>query len=178
MEKIFDFLKELLKFINNIFITPRRQIQKVVKIYDIMHKTLNYTDVQRFTVFKVHNGGGLIKPNGELYLSVIYEDYTVPMESSKADYQRYTLDKEMMKVLLDVTDAKKKCFVTDKLEDGTLKRTYFKWGVKSSVMYFLCQDKKSMYFCSFSTANSGDLLCGQQSVTLDLAANAIKQNIR
>lgn len=146
--EIFSFLK--------IFTLRRRraqdQIKKVVEIYDIMNGIIHDTDVERILVFKGHNGGGLIKPGSELYSSCIYEEFVQPFKSVKTIYQNLPLDKEYVKILLDICSNKEVKIRTENLPDCFLKNIYLSENVKESHLYYLYQDKKSVYYCSLATS--------------------------
>src|SRR5678810_755741 len=98
---------QLLKLVNNIFsVLPRKQIEKVVGIYDSMHKLMEETSVERMLILKTHNGGGLIKPSTPLYISALYEDYTTPLDSVKSDIQNVLLDEEFIRMMLELCKFK------------------------------------------------------------------------
>lgn len=172
-------LTEIFKFLNNIFVTPKRQIEKVVNIYDEMHRLLETTDVERLLILKAHNGGGVIKPSGDLYASVLYEDYRHPFTTVKPAYQKLPVDSEYARMLVDIIQNKKTAFDTDTLRNSVLKGLYELEGVESSVVIYLGQDKKSVYYVSF--ASSRKLIHWYNNLTaaaLDISANIIKQNLK
>jgi len=169
-----EAITEVARFFNNIIVSPRKQIRKVVNIYDEMHAVLEETNVERFLIFKAHNGGGVITPNGELYVSTLYEDYTDPFISVKADYQKLPVDVVYAKMLLEIIKNKKVDYKIEEVPEGILKEIYLKEGVRRSLIYFLGQDRKNVYFCSCAT--SQDIIYDE--ITVDLAVNKIKQNIK
>lgn len=175
---MWDAIKEIFKFLNAIFVTPKKQIKKVVAIFDTMHRILEETPVERFLVLKAHNGGGIIKPSGDLYVTVLYEDYTHPFSSIKADYQRVEVDKEYAKMLLDLLSSKKIVLQTEELENGLLKTVYQNYGIKEGIIHYLGQDKKSVYFSSAGSSKEKGWLQGADDTQLDLLVNIIKQNIK
>lgn len=165
---------EIAKFFNNVFVSPRNQIKKVVRIYDAMHMILDETNVQRFIVFKAHNSGGVIKPSCELFVSALYEDYTDPFDSVKAVYQHLPLDSSYVKMLVDVIQNKKVAFTTSEMSEGLLKQIYTEEGVVRSFVYFLGNDRKNIYFCSAATSEEHIT----NKIIVDLGVNIIKQNIK
>jgi len=116
-----EAIAEVFRFLNNIIISPKKQIRKVVNIYDSMHKVLETTNIGRFLIFKAHNGGGVITPNGELYVSTLYEDYSEPFSSVKADYQKLPVDIVYAKMLLEIIKSKKVNYRTSDMAEGILK---------------------------------------------------------
>src|SRR5574339_509013 len=97
-----ELATEILRFFNNIFRKPSREIGKVVRIYDALHRVIEETKVQRILIIKAHNGGGLIKPDTPLFVSVLYEDYTHPLDTVRNDYQKVEVDEEYIRLLRDL----------------------------------------------------------------------------
>jgi hypothetical protein len=173
-------LTEVLKLLNTLFSTPEKQIKKVNNIYDEMHRILSDTPVERLLILKAHNGGGVIKPSGNLYVSVLYEDYDQPFKSVKANYQALPVDKDYARMLLDVLNQKK-VFINTETAPSTsiLKSLYELEGVKSSAIYCLGQDKKAVYFCTFSASKPlEDWLDSSTTANLEIASNKFSQNLK
>lgn len=169
-----DAITEVFRFLNARFASPRRQIAKVVQIYDSMHSVLDETNIERFLIFKAHNGGGVISPSGDLYVSALYEGYKDPFHSVKGDYQRLPVDIVYAKMLLEIMRTKKLDYKLEDIPPGILHNIYNKEGVKRSLIYFLGQDRKNVYFCSCATSKE----FVDYELNVDLAVNKIKQNIR
>lgn len=178
MDELWKALRELFKFLSAIFVTPRDQIRKVVAIFDAMHRIVQETKVQRLLVLKAHNGGGVIKPSGDLYISTVYEDYRSPFESIKADYQRIEADKHYAKMLLELIQNKKIRYTTDRMPSGLLKNVYTNLCITHSVIYYIGQDKKNIYFASCATSTDGLWMTSAEETEVDVLINIIKQNIK
>jgi hypothetical protein len=174
-------LTEFLKFINNLFsnfgTNPQKQIEKVINIYDTMHLVLEETAVERFIIFKAHNGGGIIKPSGELYVTALYEDYTYPFHSVKSQYQKIEVDEIYARMLLDVIQKGQVHLYADEMKDGLLKGIYQSEGVHEARIFFLGQDKKFIFYCSCATSKEWLISQGEKA-RLELAVGKIKQNIK
>lgn len=169
-----DAVTEIFRFLNNIFTSPKKQIMKVIRIYDAMHKVIQETNVERFMVFKAHNGGGVINPTGNLYVSVIYEDYDHPFVSMKDNYQKLSVDVPYAKILVEVIQYKKIDYNTEQMPDCILRQIYVNEGVKRSFIYYLGQDRKNIYFCSCATSHEQI----ERKILVDVGVNIIKQNIK
>lgn len=176
MEAAFNFFTEILKFLRLWSTNTKTQIEKVVTIYDTMHEVLEKTSVERFMIFKAHNGGGIIKPSGELYASCLYEDYTHPFDSKKSQYQKIELDSIYLRMLLDIMENHSIHLKIDEMKDGLLKGLYQGEGVKESRIYYLGRNKKYVFYCSLATSKDW-ILDQAQKTQLDLAVGKIKQNI-
>lgn len=174
MATIVDAITEVFKFLNNIGFSTKKQIRKVINVYDAIHYILRSTNVKRCLVFKMHNGGGIIKPTGQLFISVMYEDYSSPFTSVKADYQNLPLDGTTIKVFMEVMENKRVEYKTDTLIEGTMKQIYEKDGVQQSRIYYIGKDRKNVYFCSCVTSDP----FFENTITIDLNINKIKQNIK
>lgn len=174
-----SFFTEILRFLNKIFpTTPRKQIQKVVNIYDWMHYVLNNTKVQRFVIKKAHNGGGLIHPTTPLYITAIYEDYSHPLKPVKDDYQRLQIDEEYIRMILDLCRNKVVRLKTKDIKSSVLKTLEEGQGVKFVEFRYLYQDRHSIYFCSLVTAEEGESFdTPLQQSSIALAINGIRNNI-
>ncbi len=173
-----DLFTEVLKLVNFITLKPSREIKKVVKIYDEMHRVLADTDVERFLIFKAHNGGGLIRPMTPLYASVIHEDYTEPFTSVKEKYQQLRIDSEYIRLLDQVCGLKKVEIYTKDVKSQFLKEIYDGEGVKYSEVFFLGQDKKNLYYCSIvSSKEKAWQNHKDQELAISIAINNIRNNI-
>lgn len=177
VKDILEIVKELLEMVN---IFKKRKISseitKVVKIYDLMNHVLTESDVERFVIFKAHNGGGIIKIGSDLYASCVYEDYRSPFKSIKDVYQNVSLDKEYVKTLLEIINNKSTTIITSEQPDSLLKTIYEASGVKKAKLFFLHQDKKYAYYCSVATSNeNADFESAKARLTIDLTVDKIKQ---
>lgn len=174
-----DVIAEGIRFLNNIFVTPRDQVKKIVTIYDTMHRIVEDSPVERFLILKAHNGGGVIKPNTPIYSSVIFEDYTHPFRSVKDQYQKLQADEEYLRLLVDVISKKRVVLKTNELSPGLLKTIYDGEGVKYSEICFLGNDKKNIYYCSCATSvENGWEQSPYDKNLIFMAVNTIKQNIK
>lgn len=172
---------EVFKFLNNVFSrfvnSPEDQIRKVVEIYDIMHEIIDKTSVQRILILKAHNGGGIIKPTGELYVTALYEDYIHPFSSSKGNYVKYPVDKDYARMLLEIIQSGRVELVTSQMADGLLKGIYVTEGVSNSKLFYLRQDKKSIYYISVSSSSPWPEGPQTDSI-LSILINKLRQNIK
>lgn len=174
-----EAIGEGFKFLNSFLSSPKKQIQKVVSIYDSMHNVLDETPVERFLIFRAHNGGGIIKPNNTLYVSVIYEDYTNPFRSVKDLYQKVALDEGAIRFLLDLSHQKVLQIKTKELREGLIKSIYEGEGVMYAEAHYLGHDNKNIYYCTCGTSvESGWEDNSYQKMTIQMQINNIKNNIK
>lgn len=175
-----ELFGEIFKFFNNLFHLPSGQIKKIVSIYDTMHRILDDTDVQQVLIFKVHNGGGLIKPNSPIFVSVLYEDYTTPVRSVKDSYQRLEVDREYLKMLSELYEKRHIKIKTNKLIPKSLQHSLnVLEGIEYMEFFFLGQDRRNVYFCVCSSVwENGWSEKIDQDAFVKLSINSIKNNIR
>lgn len=170
---------EILRLFNRLTMRPSKEIVKVVKIYEAMHKMLENNKVKRVLVLKAHNGGGLIRPNTPLYVSAIYEDYMSPFYSVKETYQKVVIDEAYIRTLIDLCTKKHIKIKVKDLKQCLQKDIYDGEDIKYSELYYLGQDKKNLYFCSCSSKEEGGWENDkQQALINNMAVNAIKNNIK
>lgn len=172
---------ELFQFFNRVlFLRPRRQIEKVVNIYDAMNKAISESSIERFTVFKVHNGGGIINPTGDMYVSILYEEYGVPFFSIKNDIQKLILDKQAVRLLLETMQRKQVKQGVKSLPEGIIKDIYIKSGAKRFILVYIEQDRRNVYFasCSSSSEDSSWMTSASDNVAIQVAITTIKKNIK
>lgn len=174
-----DLITELLKFFNNLFNRPSKQINKVVRIYDSLHRLIEETKIQRILIIKAHNGGGLIKPDNSLYISVLYEDYTHPLDTIRNDYQKIEVDEEYVRMLRDLSFKKYLRININGLKSGMLKDAYQKDDIRHAEAHFLGQDRRNVYFCTLVTTEEGEEFDSPlQRATISVVINSIKNNLK
>lgn len=178
LEALFGAIKEFFKFLTIIFATPKEQIRKLVLIFDTMNRILAESKVQRIVILRAHNGGGIIKPSGDLFISAIYEDYRYPFEASKQDFQKLQVDMNYARTLLDIIRNGKVEYIVEDMPDGIMKRIWQSIGVKHALVYFLAQDKKNIFFCTCTTSNDALWLTREEETEVDILVNIIRQNIK
>lgn len=178
MNVFFEIGLEIFKFITRLISKPSKEIKKIVRIYDEMHKVVELTEVQRFIIFKAHNGGGLIRTNTPLFISALHEDYSSPFTSVKANYQQISIDGEYIRTLSAICEDKVIKFKTSEMKDGLLKDIHIAEGIRYAEIYFLGQDRKNLYFTSIASAwEDGWSKDPEQELVVKLAINTIRNNI-
>lgn len=174
-----QILLQFLKLINNIFsVLPRKQIEKVVALYDAMHKLMEESSVERFLILKTHNGGGLIKSSTPLYISALYEDYTSPLGSVKSDIQNIQLDEEFIRMLLELCRNKVYRSYTKDVKSDFL-RTFLEGdNITFIELRFIKEDRKNLYISSFVTTNpEQDFDTPVQQTAITVAVTKLRNNI-
>jgi hypothetical protein len=177
ISSILTFLASVFNFLK-VFNLPSKQIKKVVKIYDAMHYIVEKSAVERILITKAHNSGGWINPNTPLYISVLYEDYTEPLDSVKSMYQKMEIDEDYLRMLRDLSANKTLLIHTKQLKQGILKDAYQKDKILHAEVHYLGQDRRNMYFCTIVTTKDVDFDNYADRSVIQIGINDIKNNIR
>lgn len=177
MQTILLFLIQLFKFLT-IFNLPSRQIKRVVRIYDAMHNIVEKTTVERCLIIKVHNSGGWVRPDTPLYITILYEDYSRPLQGIKSEYQKMEVDEDYLRMLRDLAKDKVLYIDTEKLKDGLLKNQYMRDKIKYSEVHFLGQNRRNVYFCSMATTKATNFDTYTDKAVIQIGVNEIKNSIR
>ncbi len=181
---MWDFFKELVIFCAGLFqeFKPGSNdvIERIASIYDQMRSVINADsfDCQRVLIGKTHNGGGDLRPDSPLFMSVIHEEVRSPMISVKKKYQCIPVDSAGIVILQQIRVNGFFDINVANMQDGFLKDLYREEKIISVRIYFLKKTKKGLWFCSFATTNelqSFDQL--EFKVAAKLAVGAIKQKI-
>ena len=135
---------------------PSLNINKINEIYvDCMKPVLDETKIDRFSVYKVSNGGSLLVPGVKFYLSMLYEDYSRPLKSEYDKYQEIVLDKSLTKLFLDATVNGQNIVSPKDFEENTSAREILIMRkIKHSQIYFIAQTNKSMFYAACSSTVS------------------------
>jgi hypothetical protein len=150
----------------------------VVKIYDAMHAIVEKTTVERCIIVKVHNSGGWVRPDTPLYITILYEDYSAPLETIKGEYQKMGVDEDYLRMLRDLAKEKILFITTENLKEGLLKNQYKKDKIKYGEIHFLGQNRRNLYFCSIVTTKAANFDTYTDKAVIQVGVNDIRNNIR
>lgn len=181
---MWEVILEIVKFFKDWFNSRKNKeqaiigLEKVVAIYDNMHRLINSTGVQRILIHRAHNGGGQIRTGVDLYLTCVYEDYTFPFISAKADFVKIPLDQGSLRMLVDCYQNGMARAIPTKMKEGFQKRVYDKEGVEYAELHFLYQDKNFFYFLSIATADKANIGFPSDRSEIEIVTNNIKKLLK
>lgn len=132
---------------------PAQNLFKLNDVYmKCMKPVLDNTKMDRFTIFKVHDGGGPLMPGAQYYMTCLHEDYSKPLHSSFDDYQRFPLDKSLTNLFFNVTKNGSAVIETKDVEEDTLLFAIMnKRDMLNQQFYFIAQTSNAMFFAGIST---------------------------
>lgn len=158
--------------------TTGESIKQIIGIFDEMKFVISETDAERILVFKIENGGGIIKPGVQLYYSVIYEDFEkAKFDSTKDRFQRIHLDSEALTMLSQAIDKKSIAVDASMLPQNSMMfGIWEQQGITYSEYYHLQSTKKCVFFCSVSTTSVTRLFASpMQHSIVSLSVEKIRQ---
>lgn len=151
IKSMFDYLMLRLKTNANNKKSLATNINRSRRIYSIMQRMVQTTSVDRFLIFRVHNGGGNINFNTPIYLSILYEQYNAPLNAIMDDYQRILLDRDYLELISELENKKVIRVETKDLNVEVIRVAYEAAKLKYSEMYYITHNASDFYFCSLST---------------------------
>lgn len=175
---IFEFFNTLLQF--RFHKRNLRAVKAIVHIYTAMKDlvTCPESEICFFAVYKAENGGKLIKPGSQLYLTCLYEEYHTPSESSMI-YQRVHMDGEYIRFLLQAMQKSPVYLSIQSLPtDSLMYRMCEVQGLADAVIYYLYDRKGAIYYCVIGSDKQGILKEPATSLAIDVAIARIKKEIK
>jgi len=154
------------------------QLERVVKLYDAMSSLLSMKDIQRVLVLKIENSGGLIDPKVQLYVSVLHEDYTFPVDSVKTKYSKLPIAQVYVRMLHTLIQHNSVHYIIPEMEEGLLKTIYSSSGIKAADVYYLGSDPKAVYIMSVSSTSSTEVFkTDEYKLNATIAVEQIKKSL-
>lgn len=154
------------------------QLERVVNLYDAMSMLSSLKDIHRVLVLKIENSGGLIDPKVQLYVSVLHEDYSFPLGSVKAKYNKLPIDQVYVRMLHSVIQNNAVHYTVEDMEAGLLKTIYSSAGIKAADIFYLGSDPKAVFILSVSSTSSLDVYnTDEYKINATIAVEQIKKSL-
>lgn len=154
------------------------QLERVVNLYDAMSMLSSLKDIHRVLVLKIENSGGLIDPKVQLYVSVLHEDYSYPLGSVKAKYNKLPIDQVYVRMLHSVIQNNAVHYIVEDMEAGLLKTIYSSAGIKAADIFYLGSDPRAVYILSVSSTSSLDVYnTDEYKINATIAVEQIKKSL-
>ncbi len=153
----------------------RKFYADLTMLHEIGKEVLRNTQMDRWTVFMVHNGGkqlSLLRSNG---LSILEEDCRDELPPRKYEFQKHPLDLTFYNFL-------QQCFLKGSvvgtesdMEIGQLKYALAKAGIVHNQVFFMMENKEGHYFLSYSSSKvTYDKVTFKERALINMNANRIK----
>ena len=174
--KLIDRIWGSIAYYRRVKIAPTRTLVDVNEIYERCFKPiLGHTNAERVTISKVENSGGPLTPGTELYISILNEDYSKPMQPMMDLYQRWRPDKYYLELLQAVCKNGSAIVSTDNLpDDSKLKAIYRTQQVKFAEVYFIAQTNNKLFILTVSTRSDNGLSQETDRAGVDIGVTAIR----
>jgi hypothetical protein len=155
---------------------PTRTLVDVNEIYERCFKPIiNNTNAERVTISKVENSGGPLTPGTELYMSILNEDYSKPLQPTMDLYQRWRPDKYYLELLQSVCQNGSAIVQTELLpDDSKLKAIYRTQHVTFAEVYFIAQTNNKLFILTISTRSDNGLSHEADRAGIDIGVTAIR----
>lgn len=136
-------------------------IKKMRKIYTLMDNLKADVGCDRVLILSAKNGGGIPRPGGHLYVSVLFETFDSDFVSVAEWWQNRRVDEQYVNMLCGLEEDKEGIIklTTDKMKKSMLKDTYETEGVEASVVAKIKETGDRYYFisCNFKDGRKIDL---------------------
>lgn len=127
-----------------------KNIDNTVSIYTALQSIPSH-QCRRRIIFKAHNGGKAIDSRTQTRVSVMYEDFHEPFKSIIDDVQGWRMDESYIRMVSRLCKEKTISILTSDMEVGRLRDLYESSEVKYSLLHYIGEDAKNIYFSSFAS---------------------------
>lgn len=125
-------------------------IDKTVQIYTALQSIPDHQCLRR-NIFKAHNGGKMLDTRTHKYVSLLYEDYRHPFESTINDIQQWRVDEGYLRMLAQVSKEKIVHLYVNDVDSKKLKNMYESQDVKYASVHYIGEDGMNLYYASFAS---------------------------
>lgn len=173
LSQIISFISELWKRESDLVFVERK-LYSVVEIYDTMSALLPLEKVDRCSIFKVENSGGLLDPKVPIYFTTLHEVVGDEIAPLKMKMQRLLLNEVDIRNILKIIQSTGYATKVDGITDN--QKIAVASGVKMSLSFLLKASKTAVYFFSINSTTDVDFDM-QSRVAIALTVDKLKQLI-
>ena len=148
--KVLDLVINYIKDKRKAKKSASESISKTVQIYTALQNIPAHQCLRR-NVFKAHNSGKMLDTRTHKYVSLLYEDFKHPFESSIDDIQSWRMDESYARLLATMVKERMVHMYIDDMENGKLRDLYESQDVRYSCLYYIGEDGMNLYYASFAT---------------------------
>jgi len=127
-----------------------KNIDATVAIYTAL-QSIPAHQCKRRIIFKAHNGGKTIDARTQTRVSIMYEDFHDPFQSIIDEVQGWRMDESYARMVNRLCKEKSIALNTEEMEKGRLRDLYESSYVRYSLLHYLGEDAKNIYFSSFAS---------------------------
>jgi len=148
--KALDVLVNFFKLRRNAKSIASKNIDNTVAIYTALQSIPSH-QCRRRIIFKAHNGGKTIDSRTQTKVSIMYEDFHDPFNSIIDEVQGWRMDESYARMVNRLCKEKVLALHTAEMEKGRLRDLYESSHVEYSLLHYLGEDAKNIYFSSFAS---------------------------
>lgn len=129
----------------------KSHMDKVVawrKVTSIVRRLLAFSEVQRFLVLRLSNGGGDPFPGARLYATAIVNELDDYNKHRVRDYEQIEVDNAYIERVIRASTTKKQVIRVSAMQEEMLRDFYTAEGVKYSELYYLFSTGNETFFCT------------------------------
>jgi hypothetical protein len=169
-------------FIMAMLIVPklnkRSQFDKLIawrRVNHIVKQLLQDSEVERFLIVMITNGGGDPHPGAKLYATAVVNELDDMNQHRAKDYEMIEVDTDYIERIIRAKAIGKQVMKTAYMPDGMLKAFYETERVKYAELYYLFSTEMETFICSAATYSSEHLAGSQGDISI--AISAIKKTL-
>ncbi len=150
----------------------KSHMDKVVawrKVTSIVRRLLAFSEVQRFLVLRLSNGGGDPFPGARLYATAIVNELDDYNKHRVRDYEQIEVDSAYIERVIRASTTKKQIIRVSAMQEEMLRDFYIGEGVKYSELYYLFSTGNETFFITAATYEAEHLEESQGDLALAIS---------
>lgn len=154
------------------FIMPRQRknyLDKLMawrKVAQVAKQLIQESEVERFLVLMLTNGGGDPHPGANLYATALVNEVDDNNTHRNKDYSKVLVDSDYVQRIIQARAAGKRVMETEYMSDGILKNFYQAERVKYGELYYLFSTESETFYCSAASYSQTHLQGCQGDISL------------
>jgi len=115
-------------------------INDSVQIQNLLSTFVDTTEIDRISVVKFENGGGVPQLGTKQHITILYEAIDKKAEGLynlkplKPDFDRYEIDASHQQILLDVINKGSSIQITESMPEGEVKNLLMSYGITKNIV--------------------------------------------
>jgi len=156
----------------------RSQFDKLMawrKVNHISKHLLQESEVERFLIVMITNGGGDPHPGAKLYATAVVNELDDMNQHRSRDYDMISVDNDYIERVIRAKAVGRQMMKTEYMPEGLLKTFYEAEKVKYAELHYLFSTERETFICSAATYSSEHLAGSQGDISI--AISGIKKTL-
>jgi hypothetical protein len=146
------------------------------KVNHIAKHLLQESEVERFLIIMLTNGGGDPHPGAKLYATAVVNELDDMNAHRSRDYDMISVDNDYIERVIRAKAIGKQVMQPQHMPEGTLLRSFYEAEkVKYAELYYLFSTEMETFICSAATYSSEHLAGSQGDISI--AISGIKKTL-